>query len=57
MTQECLLYNNNEDLPGIRTNYFEHLTKWACVNLVRHFQILGKKYHGTYLSVSINKGF
>ena len=56
MIQERLSYNKNEDLPGIRTNCFEHLAKWARADLVRRFQILGKKYHGTYLSVSINKG-
>ena len=56
MMQECLTYNKAEDLPGIRTNCFEHLAKWARADLVRRFQILGKKYHGTYLSVSINKG-
>lgn len=56
MMQERLSYNMAEDLPGIRTNCFEHLAKWARADLVRRFQILGKKYHGTYLSVSINKG-
>jgi len=56
MMQERLLYNITEDLPGIRTNCFEHLAKWARADLVRRFQILGKKHHGTYLSVSINKG-
>ena len=56
MMQECLTYNKAEDLPGIRTNCFEHLAKWARADLVRRFQILGKKHHGTYLSVSINKG-
>ena len=56
MMQECLSYNMAEDLPGIRTNCFEHLAKWARADLVRRFQILGKKHHGTYLSVSINKG-
>ena len=33
-----------------------NLAKWARADLVRRFQIVGKKYHGTYLSVSINKG-
>ena len=56
MIQECLSYNKNEDLPGIRTNCFEHLAKWARADLVGRFQILGNKYHGAYLSVSINKG-
>ena len=56
MMQERLPYNITEDLPGIRTNCFEHLAKWARADLVRRFQILGKKHHGTYLSVSINKG-
>ena len=43
MIQEHLLYNKNKDLPGICTNCFEHLAKWACADLVRRFQILGKK--------------
>ena len=57
MVQERLLCNKNEDLPGIRTNCFEHLAKWVYVDLVRLFQILGKKHHSTYQLFSINKRY
>lgn len=56
MNEENLKYNNQEQIPGLRTSCFEALAKWARGELVRRIQIKGKNSHGRYLSISIFKG-
>lgn len=56
MKEENIRYARNEKIHGLRTNCMEQLARWARSDLVRRFQLLGKKYHGRYLSVSVYKG-
>ena len=45
-----------KNIYGLRTNCIEQLAKWARADLVRIFQLLDKKHHRRYLSVSVYKG-
>ena len=56
MREEQIQYIKNEKIHGVRTNCMEQLAKWARADLVRRFQLLGKKHHGRYLLVSVYKG-
>ena len=56
MKEENIRYARNEKIHGLRTNCMEQLARWARSDLVRRFQLLGKKCHGRYLSVSVYKG-